>query len=553
MLLHMDAKVLNRILEQRVKAQSDRPIPRSKDDHQHRVTEDREVLLKCLGLSPLPPRTELNARITGVIQRDGYHLEKLRYESRPGLLVTAHLYMPEGKGPFPVVVSPHGHWSHKKSTPVVQARGISMALQGFATLIVDSPGYSWDDNPQNERKAQGVHFDQMLQMGLPIQGIYTWDIMRGIDYLETRADCDCKRIGITGTSGGGTGTMYAFAVDERISVAAPVCSVASMEIVPHNGCLCNHVPGALAIGDRSDVLALRAPAPIMVVSATDDGEFPPESNQRTTEKLKAIYKHYKADSKIRLEIIESQHDYSRRMREVVIAFFREHLLGEPARTYVTETRPLTDGGVFTFPAGTEPEESEELLVTLVGDRPTVTFSEILKNALDHPYPEPFDANARLVPWARFGKFAEPIRGTNITLLDKEDPDRKDAIVLPIADLDYRLCIYLGLSIPEFFAQVVHHLAPGGPEGWEASGMAGDAITSVIASMKTLMGSAASDEPPLSLHAEGPVSSMTARFLKLLRPNLEIYISESQASWKEINDHGLVELAQPKARYLAWPF
>jgi len=241
------------------------------------------------------------------------------------------------------------------------------------------------------------------------------------------------------------------------------------------------------------------------------------------------------------------------MREAVIAFFREHLMHEKARSYVTEARPLTDGGVFTFESGTAPQESEELLVTLVGDRQTVTFPEILKNALDHPYPEPFDVHARMIPWARFGKFAEPIRGGNITLLDKADPERKDAIVLPIDDLDWRLCIYLGLSIPEFFAQVVHQLAPGGPEGWEATGITGDALTSVIASMKTLLGSAGSDEPPHTLHAEGRVSSMTARFLKLLRPNLEIYISESQASWKEINDHGFVELAQPRARYLAWPF
>ena len=192
----------------------------------------REVLLKSLGLFPLPARTELKAQITGVIQRDGYRVEKLRYESVPGLLVTSHLYLPEGDGPFPLILNPHGHFHYKKVEPTVQARGITLALEGFAALVVDSPGVSWDKNAQNERAGIGDHNDWFLNLGISIQGVYVWDLMRGLDYLETRADVDCSRVGITGTSGGGTATMYAFAVDERIGCAVPVCYATSLETNP---------------------------------------------------------------------------------------------------------------------------------------------------------------------------------------------------------------------------------------------------------------------------------------------------------------------------------
>jgi hypothetical protein len=257
----MDAKALNGMLEARVKDLAERKVPGSQNDHQARLGADRLTLAKALGLHPTPPRTDLRAQITGVLQREGYRIEKLRYESRPGVLVTAHLYIPDGVGPFPVVLSPHGHWEMKKATPWVQARGIGLALLGIACLIIDSPGHSWDNHEWNERAGLGTHDDPFLCMGAPVQGQYVWDIVRGLDYCESRTDLDAKRVGITGTSGGGTATILASAFDERIYASAPVCAATSMAIGPHNGCLCNHLSALMEIGDRADILAMRAPKP----------------------------------------------------------------------------------------------------------------------------------------------------------------------------------------------------------------------------------------------------------------------------------------------------
>jgi len=519
--------------------------------------EAKIKLLRCLGLEPLPPRTDLKARVTGSIAREGYRLEKLRYESVPGLLVTAHLYVPDGEGPFPVILSPHGHWQYKKASPVVQARGISLALEGFATLIVDSPGFSWDNNDLNERISLGDHDDWFLNMGKCIQGVYVWDLMRGLDYLETRSDMDCSRVGITGTSGGGTATMYAFAIDERIKCAVPACYATSMEVNPHNGCLCNHVPGVLEIGDRSDVLAMRAPAPVMLIGATNDEEFPPKGHERTFEKLKSIYKSKRKEANVRLELVEGGHDYSRRMREAMVAFFREHLLGEAKRSFVAEKRPLTDGGLNRFEVGTLPITDPRLMATTWFERETRSCRDLLDESLANSIQSPYHPDARLIGWGRHTRLDKLKTGNTVSIHDLNvvAPVAR-SIALPIGQIDQRLCIYLGVSIPEVLAQLLHHQLPSGPEGWETSRpgtLPPDALTSMIASVKTLVSSANPEVAPTKLIATGEVASMTAMFLKLHRPSLEIETSHHFSSWSDAIKLNIRQLVQPSARYLEWPF
>src|SRR6185312_7472665 len=103
------------------------------------------------------------------------------------------------------------------------------------------------------------------------------------DYLTSRGDCDVSKVGITGASGGGVATMYAFAIDDRIQCAVPVCYATSMATQPNNGCLCNHVGAVMNLGDRSDILSLRAPHPVMIIGASDDPEFPAEGSKKRSE------------------------------------------------------------------------------------------------------------------------------------------------------------------------------------------------------------------------------------------------------------------------------
>jgi dienelactone hydrolase len=547
----MDGASINKLLEHRVRELASRKAPKNAEEHAERVRTEREAVAKALGLHPLPPRTDLQARTTGSLQYLGYRIEKVAFSARPSFASTAHLYMPDGPGPHPVVLVAHGHWSYKKSEPVFQALGIGLALQGIAAMIVDSPGYSWDDNPQNERRNVGAHDDPILAMGAPVTGVYVWDLIRALDYLGTRTDIDRTRIGMTGASGGGTATMYTHALDDRILCAAPVVSMASMETAFANGCLCNHVPGILLLGDRADILGLRAPAPILIVAATDDPEFPVDATQRTNEKLRAIYRSVRAEDNVRYEEIEGPHDLSRRMREALLAFFAEHLQGEPRRGHLVEKRPLTDSTANPYPANTLDPTAPELTVLYPEERTRTTFRDLVAKALIEPYPSQ-DLQVRLVRWGRHGRVPSVKPTATLKLVDGGETAKDGGIVgIAAHEIDQRLCVYLGLSIPEVYAQLLHLLLPGGPEGWE-SVAASDALTTMIASVKTLVGKAEAAETPVEVVAEGPVASMAALWLKAFRPEIAVSCSHPVASWSDVFASGLAELTQPGARYIAFP-
>lgn len=398
----------------------------------------------------------------------------------------------------------------------------------------------------------GPHEDWFASMGAPLQGVYVWDLIRAIDYLETRAEIDTKRVGAAGASGGGTASIYLFAVEPRVTCVVPICAAGSFEVQPHNGCLCNHVPGVLRIGDRSDVLGISAPNPIMLVCATDDEEWPPEAHRRTFEKLRKIHSAYRTEANLRLEIIEGVHDLSRRMREATLAFFCQHLKGEPARSFKAEPRPLTDGYMNPYPANTLDVTDPRLAVYGGGPPVSITLRALTAQALREPYPSEYDMQDRIIRWGRYLNLHQEKVGQEFHLGDEGEP-ADGRIVLPLADLDQRMAIYLGISLPELFAQVLHLTLPGVPDGWEKSGLAGDALTSMIASVRTLVSKSEPEQPVMHVTADGPVASMTALYLRMYRPELKIAVSHSFRSWVEVLESADTRLSQPGARYFAGPF
>lgn len=293
----------------------------------------KNELMRSLGLDPLPERTPLNARLTGVIRRKGYKIEKFVFESRPRFFVTAHVYVPDSEeGPqtkYPVIMNVNGHWAHKKNEDRIQLRCAFQALQGYIAIAIDSPGWSFEGNSLIERRAEGDHNDWTLfQGGLNATSVYVWDAIRALDYIETRPDVDMKHIGITGASGGGLATLYAFAADDRYTCAVPVVYMSSMELAPDNGCLCNHVPGTCQIGDRSDVLAIQAPKPVFIMGARNDGEFPPDAMTLTQRKAAKEWALFGKADDVQVRIFDGPHDYNQLMREQSLGFFNRFLKGE---------------------------------------------------------------------------------------------------------------------------------------------------------------------------------------------------------------------------------
>lgn len=334
----------------------------------------KDELLGALGLKPLPEKTPLNATVTGKLERDGYVIEKLVFEPLPKFYATAYLYIPtKGSGPFPAVVCPVGHWPQKKLQPVVQARCVGLALYGFVVLCIDMPGFYGPND--DERNFPGNHSDWNLHLAsLPPLGPMVWDVVRGIDYLLTRPEVDGTRIGVTGASGGGMATMYAAAVDERVACYAPVCYAVSYEANYQNGCYCNHVPGVFGIGDRSDVMALAVPRPVLLIGAENDPEFPKSGLIRSHEKLSAFYEAVGKAEDCRMFVAPGGHDYSKPMRESMYGFFLKHLQGIGDGSPAPEPRelPAKDGDPiinvedpkssqsWCFPDGKAPADARSL-------------------------------------------------------------------------------------------------------------------------------------------------------------------------------------------------
>ncbi len=370
--------MLNTFIENRVKAAAALPAPASREEFEKRRALQRPEIMRDLGLDPLPPRTPLRALITGTLQRRGYRIEKLAFESRPGFQVTAHVYVPDGAAgrKLPVIVNPHGHWEYKKNEPTVQSRLIGQVLNGYLAIVVDSPGFSFEGDRRIERRFAGTHDDLRLILGSQnATSVYVWDLMRTLDYLATRPEADMTRIGLTGASGGGLATLWAFAAEPRFTCAASVVYASSMEINPENGCLCNHVPGSIQLGDRSDVLGVRAPAPVLIIGAEEDVEFPAKGMRLTVDKLHGLWGLFGKSEDAWLRMFPGGHDYSRPMRETAMGFFDKYLKG------------LGDGSPVAEPDfATEPPESPEMFVVPEPPAGLLTMRGIARSMFDRPAP-----------------------------------------------------------------------------------------------------------------------------------------------------------------------
>ena len=193
-------------------------------------------------------------------------MSKVYFESLPGFFVTGNLYRPSGPGPFPAVLSPHGHWTYGRventSTNSGPARAIGLARLGFVVFTFDMVGYL---DSQQLPHTFGGRREQLW--GLSLAGLQLWNSIRAIDFLESLPYVKRDAIAATGESGGGTQTFLLAAVDDRIRVAAPV-NMISLHM--QGGCLCENLPGLRLDTNNVEIAATIAPRPLLMISATGD-------------------------------------------------------------------------------------------------------------------------------------------------------------------------------------------------------------------------------------------------------------------------------------------
>lgn len=329
--------------------------PESAEQWERRARELRENILVACGLWPMPPRPRIEATVHGAVERDGYTVERVFFESSPGLYVTGSLFRPAGEGPFPTILCPHGHWANgrfydageKKVADEIkagaerfpiggrfplQARCVQLARMGCMVFHYDMIGYA-DSAPLtyevahrfakqrpdlNEPQRFGMFSAQSELRLINVMGLQTWNSIRAVDWLTQREDVDDRRIGVTGASGGGTQTFLLAAVDDRPAAAFPAVMVST---AMQGGCTCENASYFRTRTGNIEIAALCAPRPLGMTAADD---WTVELETKGLPELKQLYAMLGVPERLTGKYYPFPHNYNAVSRAMMYDFFNRH-------------------------------------------------------------------------------------------------------------------------------------------------------------------------------------------------------------------------------------
>jgi cephalosporin-C deacetylase-like acetyl esterase len=325
-----------------------------------RQNEVRRRIVELVGGSPATTGP-VNVKLFDSIKEDGFTIQNVAYESCPNYWVTANVYVPDGKGPFPAMIIAPGHGAGKASQYTWAA---NFASAGILVLSIDPMGQGermqhWDDDfgrSKLEGSGDHEHANQTtLLIGHHIARYWFADGIRGVDYLLARPDVIADRIGTFGCSGGGTAAAYLAAMEPRIRVAAVASYLTSFkELLPGNGPQDAEqtLPCFIAAGfDFADWVELAAPRPYAIIAFERDF-FPIAGAKWTFEEARRIYSLYGAESNIQLIHGQGGHCNLGPVTDQIMSFLMTHLF--PAGTTVKKFQRL------------RPKDFEALTVTRTG-------------------------------------------------------------------------------------------------------------------------------------------------------------------------------------------
>ncbi len=330
-------------LEARVKevlASIDHPADRATWERE--VPRLRRELRASLGIDRLPKPRAPQARVVGTLDRGSYRVEKLAYETLPGMEVPAHLYVPKSEGRHPAILFVPGHWyADSKSKTDFQAFCIAMAKRDFVVLAYDPFG-------QGERgiSLRDHRRTELLPIGVAQQAIVDFESLTALELLLARPEVDPQRIGMTGASGGGFNSWIVPSLDPRIAVTVPV--VGTSEFLEQINAVrerdwydakehCHFIPGLLRYANNHELVAMVAPRPLMIISAHNDHSFRIPGNRAIAEYAGRLYHALGAPEKAAYVEDETEgHGYQKKKREAAYGWFLKWLKGEGDGSPVAE-------------------------------------------------------------------------------------------------------------------------------------------------------------------------------------------------------------------------
>ncbi len=344
--------------------------PKSKEAWVARAEVVRRQILVAAGLWPMPEKTPLNPVIHGKVDREGYTVEKVFFESYPGHFVTGSLYRPKGRtGKLPVVLAPYGHWANGRffdagrdeirweivrgeerfevgGRYLLQALCVQLARMGCVVFQYDMVGvadsrqvpHTPEWQPKKDTLDRWGFASPQAEARLQTNfGLQTYNSIRALDFVCSLPDVDPARIGMTGASGGGTQTFICCAIDPRPAVACPAVMVST---AMQGGCNCENAP-YLRIGTGNvEFAALFAPKPLMMTAAND---WTHEMATKGFPELKQLYKLLGAENNVALRpFLQFGHNYNYVSRAAIYSWLNKYLkLGLTDPIVEEDYRPLS--------------------------------------------------------------------------------------------------------------------------------------------------------------------------------------------------------------------
>src|SRR3954452_16876666 len=274
-----------------------------------------------------------------------YRREKFVFRSRPGSWVLGYLLTPKtGSAPHATVVCVPGHGRGVDDLVGIDEKGqdrgdkregyqydfaIQAAEHGMAAVAIEPMGFGCRRDEKNKAKGLGTSACQpvagaALLLGQTMIGWRVYDVMRTIDWIETRKELNASRIGCMGISGGGTCTLFASALEPRIRAAMVSGYLNTFRecIMSVSHCIDNYVPGILNWAEQYDVAGLIAPRPLFAESGERDDIFPIAASRESFSRVQKVYEVFGAADRTAQETFDDAHSFYGKQG---LPFLKQHL------------------------------------------------------------------------------------------------------------------------------------------------------------------------------------------------------------------------------------
>jgi dienelactone hydrolase len=341
------------------------PEVKTKEDFESARSLWRRQYLEMLGLWPLPQKTPLRAVITGRLEEGSVTIEKLYFQSRPGLYVTANLYLPRpAKGPYPAILYSCSHYrvGRNGNKSACSDHGLWFAEHGYVCLIYDTIELGEVNSTHHGTYREDRWWWQ--SMGYTPAGVECWNAIRGLDYLQSRPEVDPERIGATGISGGGAATFWISAADERVKVSVPVSGMSDLGWYVGEDGIQQHCDCMFLLNryrwNWTMIAALVCPRPLLFVNSDQDRYFPMSANERIINRLKRLYGKYLESDQVESIVSVGGHDYRSDLRRAIFEFLNRHLKGDARRVQDADSGLTRDGKFRIDPSALRVMEDRDI-------------------------------------------------------------------------------------------------------------------------------------------------------------------------------------------------